>query len=66
MSDLIRTIRRLLGGERRHQPRQNAERQEIVNRQYRAIAAIARQHGTTPEQLMDYRNADRILGREHR
>ena len=55
-------IRRLLSGERRHKPRQNAERVQIVNRQYAVAAKLARRLHTTPEELMDYRRADRILG----
>ena len=64
MRDLIRAIRRLFGGERRRTPRISAERTQIVNRQYRAVMKLAQQRGMTPEELMDYRTADRILGRD--
>ena len=43
-------------------PRQNAERVTIVNRQYAIATKLAKRRGTTPEALLDYRRADRILG----
>ena len=55
-------LRRLLNGERRRKPRQNTERVQIVNRQYAVASKLARRLHTTPEELMDYRRADQILG----
>ena len=55
-------VARLLRGERRRAPRENAERVQITNRQYDAATRLARHVGTTPEEVVDYRRADRILG----
>lgn len=63
MPDLLARLRRWWRGERRHSPRQNAERVTIVNRQYAIATKLAKRDGTTPEALLDYRRADRILGR---
>ena len=62
MPDLLARLRRWLRGERRHAPRHNAERVTIVNRQYTIATKLAKRYGTTPEALLDYRRADRILG----
>jgi hypothetical protein len=51
-------------GERRHRPRENAEKVAYVNRQYDVALKVARKLRTTPEELLDYRRADRILARE--
>lgn len=59
---MLSFLRRLLRGERRQRPRANAERVQIVNRQYAVAAKLARKLRTTPEELLDYRRADRILG----
>lgn len=59
---LHRWLLRMLSGERRRAPRLNAERVHVVNRQYAAAERLARAVGTTPEELLDYRTADRILG----
>lgn len=62
MPDLFARFRRWWRGERRRMPRQNAERVTIVNRQYALAQKLAKRYGTTPEALLDYRRADRILG----
>lgn len=62
MSRLRGWFRRILGGERRRTPRLNAERVQVVNRQYAAAVKLGRQVGRTPEELLDYRRTDRILG----
>jgi glutamyl-tRNA reductase len=43
-------------------PRPNAERVQVVNRQYAVATKLAKRLGTTPEALLDYKRADRILG----
>lgn len=56
----------MLGGERRHAPRENAEQEQIQRRLYAAAARLARAIGGTPEELLDYRRADGALGkRQH-
>jgi glutamyl-tRNA reductase len=62
MPNLLARLRRWWRGERRHVPRQNAERVRVVNRQYAVATKLARRLGTTPEALLDYKRADRILG----
>ena len=62
MPDLLAPLRRWWRGDRRRVPRQNAERVTIVNRQYAIATKLAKRYGTTPEALLDYRRADRILG----
>ena len=64
MTDWLYSLMRRLRGERRHRPRQNAERVAYVNRQYAVAAKVARKLRTTPEDLLDYHRADRILARE--
>lgn len=59
---LLDRFRRWFGGERRQKPRMDPARVDVVNRQYAAASRLARKLGTTPEALMDYRRADRILG----
>ena len=56
-------VRQLLSGERRRQPRYNPEKLQVVNRQAVVAETLARRLGTTPDELYDYRVADRILGR---
>lgn len=63
MPDLLGRFRRWWGGERRRVPRnRDGERTRIVNRQYAVALKLAKRYGTTPEALLDYRRADRILG----
>lgn len=61
-ASLWRRLMQLVRGERRHSFRLNAERVQVTNRQYEAAVRLARHLGTTPEDLFDYRRADRILG----
>lgn len=51
-----------LSGERRWRPRINAERVHVSKRLADAEIRLARKLGTTPEELLAYRLADRILG----
>ena len=62
LNKLLSKIRRPFNGDRRKHRRPNAERARVVNRQYEAALRLARSLGTTPEELLDYRKADRILG----
>jgi len=62
LARLPRWLLRVLPGERRHVPRLSAERIQVITRQYAAAERLAQAIGTTPEELLDYRNADRILG----
>lgn len=59
--NLLDRLRRLIRGERRQHTRPSQERVAIVNRQYAVASRLARRLGTTPEDLLDYRKADRIL-----
>ena len=62
MSSWFGGLLRRLRGERRHALRHSAEKVQVVNRQYEIATRLARHMGTTPEELLDYRRADRILG----
>jgi hypothetical protein len=64
MSSWLRGILRRLGGERRRVHRPDAEKVQVVNRQYAVAEKLAHRTGTTPEALMDYHRADGILGRQ--
>jgi hypothetical protein len=64
LTSWLRSFMRRLRGERRHRPRENAEKVAYVNRQYDVALKVARKLRTTPEELLDYRRADRILARE--
>jgi hypothetical protein len=62
MRSWLHGVVRRLGGERRRAARPNAEKVQVVNRQYAVAVKLARHTGTTPEQLLDYHRADSILG----
>jgi hypothetical protein len=64
LTSWLRSFMRRMRGERRHRPRENAEKVAYVNRQYDVALKAARKLRTTPEELLDYRRADRILARE--
>lgn len=61
-ADFWRFLRRRANGERRAKPRASAEKVQVVNRQYVVAQRLAQHYGTTPDELLDYRRADRILG----
>lgn len=61
MTEFMAWLRRVWRGERRQRPRVNQERAEVINRQWAAAVKLARVTGRTPEELLDYRQADRIL-----
>lgn len=63
MSLLASLIRRLFGGERRRRTRTDPEHAAIMSRQERLARRLAMRLNTTPEELLDYRRADRILSR---
>lgn len=58
----LRALTRNLRGERRRVGRLSSERVRYVNDQYAVAVKAARKLGTTPEELLDYRRADGILG----
>lgn len=62
MGSLWRRLKSIFSGERRHSPRFQPERVDVTNRQYEVARVLASRLGTTPEELLDYRHADRILG----
>lgn len=62
MSSWWRRFLATIRGERRQVPRLNSERVAITNRQYAAALQLARRTGGTPDELIDYHRADRILG----
>lgn len=62
MHSWIRSSVRWLRGERREFGRLSQHRVRYVNSQYAVAVKAARKLGTTPEELLDYRHADRILG----
>jgi hypothetical protein len=64
MRSLMRTVRRLLGGERRHVPRLNAEHVRYINEQYAVAKKAARKLGTTPDELLRHDARRRALGVE--
>ena len=64
MASWLRTIWRRIHGERRHRLRPNRNHVEYLNRQYAVAVKAARKLHTTPEELLDYRRADRILGKQ--
>lgn len=63
MSEFWQGLLRRLRGERRHAPRVNAEKQQIIKRQWNAAVRLAQTTGDTPESLLDYKRADTILAR---
>lgn len=62
MDRLIGFLRGLLTGDRRRRQRIDPERVNVTNRLADAELRLARKLRTTPEELFDYRRADRILG----
>lgn len=58
---LGRLVAFLRSGERRHVPRVDEEQRQALKRQRVVATRLARRLGTTPEDLLDYRRADRIL-----
>lgn len=62
MMRVVRDLIHRLTPKRQRPPEESRERVDVVNRQYAAAARLARIIDSTPEELLDYRRADSILG----